>query len=149
VLGRLVRDGELRLPLSPALGLAAFTYFFVPYLFNFIFSTTYLGIGFIALYVLGLRPLLSAGTGRLLSFLGEHSFELYLVHQPLMRECNFYVLWTYFPQVSTRPAAAIAGMLVGAGAALGIAVVLHRLLRPLARLVPREPAAAQLMPEVV
>jgi len=94
------------------------------------------------LYLFALRPFLSAGTGRALSFLGEHSFEIYLIHQPLMRECNFSVLWTYFPGVRNHTAAVLAGLLVAAGGALGIAVILHRLLRPLALLVPREPAAA-------
>jgi peptidoglycan/LPS O-acetylase OafA/YrhL len=79
-----------------------------------------------------------------LSFLGGLSLEIFLLHQPLIRDWNIYILQRFFPSLGLAPTVLIFGMAVGLAVAIGLSVLLQRLLRPLNRLLARPviPAAA-------
>jgi exopolysaccharide production protein ExoZ len=144
VVGRLLRDGTLELPLSPALAGAAFLFLYVPNPLGFIFTSVWIGVGLMATYAFGAGPLLPALGRRVLSFLGGLSLEIFLLHQPLIRDWNIYILQRFFPSLGLAPTVLIFGMAVGLAVAIGLSVLLQRLLRPLNRLLARPviPAAA-------
>ncbi len=60
VLGRLLKEGRLELPLSGALGAAAVLLFYAPYTQNFVFASVWVGAGLMAGYAFLLRPHLGA-----------------------------------------------------------------------------------------
>jgi peptidoglycan/LPS O-acetylase OafA/YrhL len=97
-----------------------------------------------ATYAFGAGPLLPARGRRVLAFLGGLSLEIFLLHQPLIRDWNFYILQRFFPSLGLAPPVLISGMAVGLAVAIGLSFLLQRLLRPLNRLLarPAGPAAA-------
>jgi peptidoglycan/LPS O-acetylase OafA/YrhL len=144
VVGRLLRDGALELPLTPALAGAAFLFLYAPNPLGFIFTSVWIGAGLMATYAFGAGPLLPARGRRVLAFLGGLSLEIFLLHQPLIRDWNFYILQRFFPSLGLAPPVLISGMAVGLAVAIGLSFLLQRLLRPLNRLLarPAGPAAA-------
>ena len=107
LLGQLLRTGRLDLTLGPALGLAGFVLVYVPYTQGIVFHTAVAGLSLMGFYVYVLRgPLASAvpAVPRTLGFLGDYSLEIFLLHQPLIRDYNVYLhgRWFNVPQ-PTRP----------------------------------------------
>jgi peptidoglycan/LPS O-acetylase OafA/YrhL len=125
--GRLMREGRLDLPLSGALGAALLLLFYIPYTQNFVFASLWVGVGLLAGYALLLRPHLGAGLRGILAFLGARSFEIFLIHQPLIRDYNLWVLGHVVPGPPGRMAVAV-GIAAGLAAAILLADRLHALL---------------------
>lgn len=135
--GRLLRQGALEVPLTAALGVAAVILIYLPSVFGFMFAAVWIGAALMLFYLFAVGPALSPAGRAALAFLGTISLELFLLHQPLLRECNVFVLRHAFPALALSPLVLTAGMAVGLAVALGLSVLLHRLLRPLlARVVP-------------
>jgi exopolysaccharide production protein ExoZ len=151
IAGRLLGAGtaEIKFNLLLALGM------FCLYADTFILSVPDLYLlpaaGLIGAWV-GLRPILARVLpGRLLlgafSLLGVISYEVYLFHQPMIREYNSYVWARYF---HTQPAShrqLLLGTAVGLAATVLLSAVLHAALgRGFARLGRRAPVRAAAVP---
>ena len=132
LLGRLLRDGQLTLDLNATLGAALFILVYVPYTQGIVFHTAVAGLALVAAYTLWLRPALPVGTAapvqRVLAFLGAHSLEIFLIHQPLLRDYNTILQIRWFHVSQPTPTTLMLGMIVALAATLFVAVELRRLL---------------------
>jgi peptidoglycan/LPS O-acetylase OafA/YrhL len=137
LLGRLLRDGQLELGINATSCAAVFLLVYVPYTQGIVFHPPVAGLAIMAGYAGLARPALRGDVGaavtRGLRFLGDHSLEIFLLHQPLLRDYNtiLQIRWFHVPQPT--PAALVGGMVVAGAVTLLLAVELHRLLR---RLIP-------------
>jgi peptidoglycan/LPS O-acetylase OafA/YrhL len=132
LLGRLLRDGRLSLPLSPAMAIGLPVLIYIPYTRGVTFYTELVALSLIVAYVYFWRataPRAAArSTGRVLRFFGTYSLEIFLLHQPLMRDYNVYVLGRFFHEPNPTPASLVTGMVVGLALTLILSVELHRAL---------------------
>jgi len=131
LLGRLLKAGRLDVPATTALGGAFLIMFYVPFTQNFVFASVWVGSALMAVYAYLIRPFLSAVTCGFLRFLGDRSLEIFLIHQPLIREYNSFVHRKLFPSAAVTPWSVTAGMLVALAVTIAISDGLHRLLRRL------------------
>ncbi len=129
--GELLKAGKVDIRLSAPLGLAFLVLFYLPYTQGFIFASFLVGVAVIAAYALLVRPWVSQPARSLLKFLGDHSLEIFLIHQPLIREYNLFVLRKLFPNLSLDGPEGFwpltAGIGVGLVVTLEASIVLHRL----------------------
>ena len=138
LLGRLLKAGRLEFAAGPALGAALLLLAYIPYTQGFIFAQLPVGLAVMAFYTFAVRPMLPASANttvlRPLKFLGEHSFEIFLIHQPLMRDYVYYSLGRFFgmPQPSTL--AVIFAMAVALAVTLILSVELKQFLQ---RILPK------------
>ena len=128
LIGTLLRTGSLVIPLSGALGGAFFILFYGAYTQGITVVTFAIGLVVMAAYVFAARPHLPRAVLTDLKFLGDRSLGIFLIHQPLIREYNVYVLNKIFPGLVLTPLILVAGMAVGFAATLAIASGLHTLL---------------------
>jgi peptidoglycan/LPS O-acetylase OafA/YrhL len=88
-----------------------------------------------AFYAFALRPRLPATAGNrigaALRFLGNHSLEIFLIHQPLMREYNYYLHGRWFNVGQPSPFSLIVGMAIALAVTVLLSVELRRLLQKL------------------
>lgn len=135
LLGHVLKTGRLTLPLNAKLALALLIFSYVPYMRGITFFSAYVALALMAAYAWWLRPQFTARAGAIvisvLAFLGVHSLEIFLLHQPLMREYNYYVLGRWFHDVQPGAPALIAGMAVAVLVTMVLSVELHRLLQKL------------------
>lgn len=135
--GMLMRAGLLDLPLSAPLGGAFLALFCIPYTQGIIFTSFLVGLGLIASYAFLARRWISAAVRSALGFLGTHSLEIFLIHQPLIRDYNIFVLRKVIPGFSPDAPAAFWPLLAGICVALYVTVEasirLHRLFARLPR----------------
>lgn len=131
VAGRLINTGtmELRFNLPLAIGLFSFYYLIFVRGISFVYPIYALAI--IATW-LAVRPWLGKiSPGRdlltVLSGLGLISYEIYLFHQPLMREYNLYVLNTHLHLAQPTTLHLALGILVSLFLTLSIARAVHAL----------------------
>jgi peptidoglycan/LPS O-acetylase OafA/YrhL len=142
VIGRMMKTGAVEIRPTAALGAAFLLIFYVPYAMGFIFTSPWIGGSIMAGYAFLVRPFAAAPVRKALKFLGDHSLEIFLIHQPLIREYNVLVLQRYFPGAGITTTSLCWGISVGLAVTVGLSVGLHRLLRNLPTLVPRETASA-------
>jgi peptidoglycan/LPS O-acetylase OafA/YrhL len=133
-----LRQGRLDVPLTPALALALFILAYVPYTQGIMFHTGAVALMVMGAYVLGFRPWLErrAAGQRVLrtsAFVGRHSLEIFLIHQPLMREYNRYLYARWFNEVAPSDAELIMGIALSVAVTLVLAVELHRFTNWLAK----------------
>ncbi len=128
VVGRLLKEGRLDLPLSGALGAAAVLFFYAPFTQNFVFYTVGVGAGLMAGYAFLVRPRLGPDTRGILAFLGVRSLEIFLIHQPLIREYNLWAQRRLFPGSPPTHLALAVGVVVGLAVAIALSDRLHALL---------------------
>ena len=137
-----------RLTLSPLLMLAALLFTYVPQTQGLVFHTGLAALALMGAYVFGVRPLMPdpAGTAlrRGLGFLGTHSLEIFLLHQPLIREYNVYLHGRWLNDPAPSRFSLFVGMLIGFAVTLVLSVELHRLLGRF--LSGRKPGAAPAPP---
>jgi peptidoglycan/LPS O-acetylase OafA/YrhL len=141
VAGRLMKLGQIEIRLNAALATALLIVFYVPYVVGFIIISPWVGAALMAGYAYICRPLAPGCVRAALRFMGDHSLEIFLIHQPLIREYNIYVLQRFFPGLGITPWSLIVGMAAGVALTIEISVWLHRLLKGLPSLVPREAPA--------
>lgn len=131
IAGHLLKNGRIELPLNAwsGVGLACFAY--VPYTRGITFYSTFVALGLMALYAHALRPRLAANNPavRGLDFFGRHSLEIFLIHQPLMREYNYYLHGRWLNEPSPSAASLAAGMALAIGVTVLASIELHRLQR--------------------
>jgi peptidoglycan/LPS O-acetylase OafA/YrhL len=80
------------------------------------------------------KPVLESSS-RVLTFLGNHSLEIFLLHQPLIREYNYYLHGRWFNIPTPTPGSLMVGMAIGITVTLLVSVELRQLI---ARFLPRE-----------
>lgn len=128
--GYALKRGELTMPLTPTLGLALLLYLYMPYTQSVVLYSTAVAAAVVAFYTFTARKLTSGNTVRHgLSFLGKHSFEIFLIHQPLMREFNRYILQQWCGVAEPSDALLLLGITCSIGVTLVAAVELHRLMK--------------------
>jgi peptidoglycan/LPS O-acetylase OafA/YrhL len=143
VIGQLMKVGRLDLKLAWRLALALLVLTYVPYVQGVIFYTTIVAFSLMGLYVFGWRALapgaVQAPVARVLKFLGDHSLEIFLIHQPLMRQYNSYLHAVWFNDPQPTLTSFAVGMLIALAVTVIVSVELHRLAR---RFLPGTPAPA-------
>lgn len=130
LLGHGLRRGVLDVPLTPWLGIALLAGLYVPYTQGIVFHPGVVALGVTIAYLLALRPWLqrSAWGTRVtenFAWLGRHSLEIFLIHQPLLREYNRYLHGRWFNRGQPTDIELIMGM----GLALAVTLVLAAELR--------------------
>jgi peptidoglycan/LPS O-acetylase OafA/YrhL len=143
LVGRLLKNGCLEIPMTAALALAVSLIFYLPYVIGFEFLSIWVGAALMAAYAFLVRPLLSATALRGLKYLGDRSLEIFLIHQPLIRDYNFFFLQKYFPGAIDNPWYRVMGMAVGLVIAIEASGWLHRLLRKLPQSGTKSPSMRQ------
>jgi peptidoglycan/LPS O-acetylase OafA/YrhL len=126
--GRLLRAGYLDFPLNPKTAGAFFLLFFCSYGQGIIIASFCMGLIVMLAYVFLLRPVVGEVIRRDLKFLGDRSLEIFLIHQPLIRDYNVYVLQRMFNTPNLSALALTTGMVVGLAVTLVLATGLHALL---------------------
>lgn len=137
LLGRFLRDGRLEVDVGVAFGAALLLFVYVPYTQGVMFHTVPGGLALLAAYACLLHPVLRASAGgkcrSALQFLGVHSLEIFLLHQPLIRDYNIIAQVRWFGVTTHTPGTLIVGMVVAFAVTLVIAVELRRLLQRFTR----------------
>lgn len=140
VIGRLLRTGSLEIPLTPAFACALLLFFYVPYTQGFVYASAWAGLAVMAAYAFIVRPVFGSAVRGVLRSLGDRSLEIFLIHQPLIREYNVYVLQRWFPGLGITPRTLLGGICVALGVTWVLSLALHGLLRKLPG--PGRPPAA-------
>jgi peptidoglycan/LPS O-acetylase OafA/YrhL len=131
VIGRLMRTGQLEIRPTPFLGAACLLLFYLPYTMSFIFTSPWIGCGVMAAYAFLVRHVTPEFVRVILRFLGALSLEIFLIHQPLIREYNVYVIGRYFPHVGLTTTSLSIGIAAGLALTIAISVPMHALLKRL------------------
>lgn len=132
VLARLLKEGRLEISSGVALSTAFFVLAYIPYTRGIIFAQVVVGLAVMGFYALVLRPRLvrsSPSVLRVLTFLGDHSLEIFLLHQPLIREYVYYCLGRFAGITQPTAGPLIFAMLIGFGVTLFLSVELKSLLK--------------------
>jgi peptidoglycan/LPS O-acetylase OafA/YrhL len=131
LVGTLLRDGRLEVPLSPALAAGLVVLIYVPYTHGIIFyseiTAVALALGYVFLWREKAPPGLVDSTSRYLRFFGKYSLEIFLIHQPLIREYNYYLHGRFFNEANPPELSLVAGIVIGLAVTLFLGVELHRL----------------------
>jgi len=144
VFGVMLRAGAARLPLTPWLAIGFLLTFYGMFYAGILIGYTVAGFSVFVAYFFARANTAAAGR-RLLcrgtAWLGVYSYEIFLLHQPLIREYNYYV-WQRIKGAGHPTEVELA---IGVAIALVIAVLLSMLLHHLCAwigrwLVPRRAA---------
>jgi peptidoglycan/LPS O-acetylase OafA/YrhL len=135
LLGHLVKQGRIEVQLSLWFGTGLFFLAYVPYTHGITFYSGFVALGLMAVYTWGVRPSLAQDSrvSRGLRFLGTHSLEIFLLHQPLIREYNYYLHGRWLNEPSPSALSLCAGMALGLAVTLMLSIELHRLQAVLSR----------------
>ncbi len=147
LIGQGFRTGRLEIPLTPVLGAALLILLYVPYTRGIVFHPGVVALGVMGAYLLALRPWLHrTGEGvRLtgtLGWLGRHSLEIFLIHQPLMREYNRYLHGRWLNRAEPSDAELIIGIALSLAVTLVLSAELHKCTRWLVGKIAHGPMAA-------
>ncbi len=146
LIGVLLRDGRLEVPLSTTLASGLFLLFYVPYTQGIVFYSELTALAIAAAYILLWKAKapasLVAPAASVLQFFGAYSLEIFLIHQPLIRNYNYYLLGRFFGRPTPTPEALIAGMAVALMVTLVLSVELHKLVARFSRSSKTTPGAA-------
>ncbi|HEU5081524.1 MAG TPA: acyltransferase [Opitutaceae bacterium] len=129
MIGHLIRTGRIQFPMTAFLGVALFVLVYVPYTQGITFYSIVVTFAVIAAYLWALRRKLGENSRipSALNWVGRHSFEIFLIHQPLLREYNFYLhgRWLNVPLPSEF--SRIVGMTIAFAVTLLLAAELRKL----------------------
>jgi peptidoglycan/LPS O-acetylase OafA/YrhL len=128
LVGRLLRAGHLDVPINAKTVGAFFLLFFCSYGQGIIIVSFAMGLIVMLAYVFLLRPFLGEVIRKDLKFLGDRSLEIFLIHQPLIREYNVYILQRIYNTANLSGLSLITGMAIGLAVTLVLASGLHALL---------------------
>ncbi len=141
--GVLLRDGVARLPLTAWLAVGVLLTFYGVFFYGILVGYTIAGFSVFAAYFIARANVPAAGHRFLcrgLAWLGVYSYEIFLVHQPLIREYNYYA-WQRVKGAGHPTEVELAGgVALALIAAIGLAVLLHHLGAWIARLISPRPA---------
>lgn len=143
ILGRLLRDGRISIQLDWPLfgGLVMFAY--IPYLQGFVFFSPLAALALMSGYVFLWKQFIpghiQTPISGCLTFLGNHSLEIFLLHQPIIRDYNYYLHGRMLNVPVPSAASLIWGIILGAAVALFLSIELRALV---AKILPREKSIA-------
>lgn len=129
IVGHLLREGRIEIPTTATLGVALFILIYVPYTQGVTFYSLAVTFALIAFYLWAIRPRLqpeSKSVGAL-AWLGRHSFEIFLIHQPLIREYNIYLHGRWLNIALPSETSRIVGMAIAFAVTLLLAAELRKL----------------------
>jgi peptidoglycan/LPS O-acetylase OafA/YrhL len=128
LVGRRMRTG--RLGLSPILALLGCLVLLVgvPYASAAQVDLALLSLAITGAYAFLVAPALPGAARASLGVLGVHSLEIFLIHQPLIREYNILVHALLFPGAPETPWALACGIAAGLVVTIALSVGLHSLL---------------------
>jgi peptidoglycan/LPS O-acetylase OafA/YrhL len=133
LIGRLLKEGRLELKPAVPLVVGILILAYVPYVIGFIFANVVVGLALMAAYAFGWKRLVPSSIGgptsRALTFFGTYSLEIFLLHQPLIRQYNLYVQARFLNDPAPSPGTVILGMAVALGVTLYASFELHRLIQ--------------------
>jgi peptidoglycan/LPS O-acetylase OafA/YrhL len=138
VIGQLLREGRLTIKLGWPFCVAVLLFCYLPFLQGFTFLSPVVALAVMGGYLFLWKRFAPAGVetrvNRVLVFAGNHSLEIFLIHQPLIREYNHYLHGRWF----NIPAPGTFSLIVGILAGLALTLFLSVELKPLiARLLPQ------------
>lgn len=132
LLGQFLREGRLVVRLDWPLFAAALLFAYVPYVPGIIFFTPIAALALMGGYAFLWKRFAPTGTQanvtRGLTFLGNHSLEIFLIHQPLIRDYNYYLHGRWFNIPVPTPGTLALGILAGLIVTLFVSVELRSLL---------------------
>jgi peptidoglycan/LPS O-acetylase OafA/YrhL len=128
LIGRLLRTGHLDVPINAKTAGAFFLLFFCSYGRGIIIVSFCMGLIVMLAYVFLLRPYLGEVIRKDLKFLGDRSLEIFLIHQPLIREYNVYILQRIYNTANLSALSLATGMVIGLAVTLVLASGLHAML---------------------
>lgn len=130
VWGTALRNGSLEIAPTAPLGIGLFLLTYVAYTQSVIFSSLIVAPGLMAAYAFGWKRLMPAAvdrfSGRILRFFGEYSYEIFLMHQPIIRHYNIYCLGLWLKKTPNENQV-IMGMIITFIITIVLSVLLHRL----------------------
>jgi peptidoglycan/LPS O-acetylase OafA/YrhL len=132
IIGQILREGRIRLSLDWPLFCAALLFAYVPYVPGIIFFTPFAALALMGAYTFLWKrfapPRAQSGVTRVLTFLGNHSLEIFLIHQPLIRDYNYYLHGRWFNIPVPSPTGLVVGIVAGLAVTLIVSVELRSLL---------------------
>jgi peptidoglycan/LPS O-acetylase OafA/YrhL len=128
LIGHKLKTGRLGLSVSATLAGACVLMVWVPYAGGSLFDSAAFGVAIIAAYAFVAGPVLPGAVRASLGFLGDRSLEIFLIHQPLIREYNVLVHSRLFPGASENPRALAVGIALGVAVTIVLSHGLHSLL---------------------
>jgi peptidoglycan/LPS O-acetylase OafA/YrhL len=144
VFGAMLRTGQARLPLTPWLGLGVLLSLYGMFVGGILIGYTVAGFSIFVAYYATRANAEAAGRRWLcrgLGWIGVYSYEIFLLHQPLIREYNHYA-WNRWGQRVPNELELALGIAVALVVTLILSMVLHHLAGFLGKLIsPRLPAA--------
>ncbi len=148
VAGRLLGSGTAEVRLNPSLGLGLLCFYYLTFFRSVQFGYTIPAIGIVLAWV-GIRKyvaVLPAGAAVLRAFAltGIISYEVYLFHQPLVRDFNNYFYHVIRHNLSPTRGQLLEGIFVALGITLVISVAVHVLVGRLFSLRPGASAQGEL-----
>jgi peptidoglycan/LPS O-acetylase OafA/YrhL len=147
IAGRLLGSGEGEVKFNLLLGFGLLSFYYLTFYRGIACNYTLPATGIVLAWI-GLRPhLLKAAEGRFvlsaLSLLGLISYEVYLFHQPFVRDYNIYLYDKLANPAPTRWQV-MKGIFVGLGITLLISIAVHAAVGRLYALLSRKPPAVKL-----
>ena len=120
---------------------------YLPGIFGVVYYSPLVALSLIAAYLFGVKRLVPGAiekpAARTLKFLGDHSLEIFLIHQPLIREYNFYLYRRWFANDAPSAGLLAVGIACGLAVAVALSMALHWLLQKIPPSPPDEAAAAR------
>ena len=131
LVGVLMKEGHLEIKFGAELALAALLLTYVPYTLGIIFHSVPVGLAVILFYAFAWKRFVPTKveqrSATALRFLGDYSLEIFLIHQPLIREYNILVQTRWLGETALNPGEVIVGMSVAFVATIVASVELRRL----------------------
>jgi peptidoglycan/LPS O-acetylase OafA/YrhL len=128
IIGRTLKIGRIEVPTTWQAALGLLLLLYVPYTQGIIFMSGIVSLAVVAGYAWWIRPALEP-EGRIvhgLKFLGDHSLEIFLIHQPLIRDYNYYLHGRWLQTVNPSPLSLGIGMLLALALTLLLSIELRR-----------------------
>lgn len=137
LIGQLLREGRLTIRLDWPLFAAALLFAYVPYVPGIIFFTPIAALALMSGYTFLWKRFAPTGAqtnvSRGLTFLGNHSLEIFLIHQPLIRDYNYYLHGRWFNIPVPSPTSLAVGIFAGLALTLIASIELKALMKRLLR----------------
>ena len=127
--GVMVRNGDARVPLSAWLAVGTILSIYGLFVTGLFIGYTAAGFSLVLGYVAARSGAPTAGSRilcRLVAWIGLYSYEIYLVHQPLIRDYNDHFLRLLRHGKAPDAVQTAAGVVVALGLTLGLSIILEK-----------------------
>jgi peptidoglycan/LPS O-acetylase OafA/YrhL len=137
LLGQLLRDGSLKIPVSTFFAAGLLVGVYVPYTHGIVFyselTALAIGAGYVFLWKVKAPAESVSSLGKYLRFFGKYSLEIFLIHQPLIGAYNYYLHARWLDEANPPAWSLAIGVGIGLVITLFAAVELQALLGRFAR----------------